>query len=79
MMQKLLGSELNEDRHRLISFVYFDVDPPEHQELALQHKITDVPFLAFYRDGCLIHTITGMRDLEVISKWLTDLVSAEPI
>ena len=38
-----------------------DVDQlPTHSDILKQHKILNLPFLAFYRDGLLVEIVIGM-------------------
>ena len=74
LMQRLLESQIPVELHELVTFARFDIDPPAHDELCLQHNVLNVPFLAFYRDGALIRSVTGMRTPEVITEYLRELV-----
>ncbi len=74
LMQRLLESQIPDDLRESVAFARFDIDPPAHHELCRQHNVLNVPFLAFYRDGSLIRSVTGMRTLEVITEYLRELV-----
>jgi thioredoxin 1 len=74
-MKKLIESQIPDDLSESVAFATFDVDPPEHHEICIQHKILNVPFLAFYRDGSLIRTIVGLHNPEVISQYLRELLN----
>ena len=74
VMRRLLESQLPVDVFVPISFAHLDVDKPENQELRRRHNVLNVPFLAFYRDGVLVRTVTGMRAPEIISEHLKELV-----
>ncbi len=74
MMQRLLDSQLPEELRELVTFASFEIDPPAHHELCMQHDVLNVPFLAFYRDGSLIRTVTGLRASEVIADHVKELV-----
>ncbi len=74
LMQRLLESQIPDDLRESVLFARFDIDPPAHHELCRQHNVLNVPFLAFYRDGSLIRSVTGMRTPEVITEYLRELV-----
>ena len=74
MMSRLLESEIPVELREQVSFASFDIDPAAHHELCRQHQVLNVPFLAFYRDGVQVRTVTGMRKPEVISDYLRELV-----
>jgi thioredoxin-like negative regulator of GroEL len=74
MMQRLLESQIPEELRELVTFGRFDIDPPAHHELCRQHNVLNVPFLAIYRDGSLIRSVTGMRTPGVITEYLRELV-----
>ena len=74
LMQRLLESQIPEDLRESVMFTRFDIDPPAHQELCRQHNVLNVPFLAFYRDGSLVRSVTGMRTPAVITEHLRELV-----
>jgi hypothetical protein len=60
-MRDLLHQELPLDIRDAFAVGTLDIDPAEHHEICRRHNIVNVPFLALYRDGSLIQTITGMR------------------
>ena len=37
-----------------------DTDPLEHHDLCRSHQVRNLPFLALYRDGVLVTTVTGL-------------------
>jgi hypothetical protein len=57
------------------AFARFDVDPPEHLQICRDHRVLNVPFVAFYRDSLLIPTVTGLREADVIVRFLQELVN----
>ena len=73
VMDNLLAQQMPEDLRELVAFASFDVDPPEHHDLCHLHTVLNVPFLAFYRDGLLIRSVTGLRKPEVIVEYLRAL------
>ena len=74
MMQRLLESQTPEDLRASVSFARLDIAPPAHHELCRQHNVLNVPFLAFYRDGLRMRSVTGMRTPEVIAEYVRALV-----
>ena len=74
IMKKLLGSQIPKDLCDLVALAELDIDAPAHQELCRKHNVLNVPFLAFYREGLLVSTVTGMQSPEVISERLRELV-----
>lgn len=74
-MKDLLESQIPAEVGRQIVFGSFDTDPPEHHDLCRQHKILNLPFLAFYRDGSLVNSLTGIRTPEDVIVSLRNLVS----
>jgi hypothetical protein len=74
MMQRLLESQIPGELREHAAFAQFDIDPPAHHDLCRQHNVLNVPFLAFYRDGLLARTVTGMRTPEVIAEYLRELI-----
>ena len=75
LMERLLAS-LASDKASQISFASLNIDLPEHIELARQHKVFDVPLLAFYRNGLLIRTTTGMHTRGVLTRHLRELTGS---
>jgi len=74
LMERLLELQIVDDVRELVTLARFDIDPPAHHELCRQHNVLNVPFLAFYRDGSLIRSVTGMRTPEVITEYFRELV-----
>ena len=58
-----------------VAFGRLDIDPSERWDICKQHNLRNVPFLAFYRDGVVVETVTGAREREVIIQHLRQLVS----
>jgi len=75
LMERMLAS-LASVKASQVAFASLNIDLPEHIELARQHKVFDVPLLAFYRDGLLIRTTTGMYSRGVLAKHLRELIGA---
>ena len=75
LMERLLAS-LASDKASQVAFASLNIDMPEHIELARQHKVFDVPLLAFYRDGLLIRTTTGMHTRGVLARHLRELTGS---
>ena len=78
LMSQLLASHVPEKLRRQIAFASFNIDLPAHLELTRQHKVHDVPLLAFYRNASLIGTTTGVRAPGIMRKYLRELVSLPP-
>jgi thioredoxin-like negative regulator of GroEL len=58
-----------------VALASFDIDPEEHHAICRVHGLRNVPFLAFYRDGVVITTLTGFHPIEVITEALSELVA----
>jgi hypothetical protein len=74
-MKHLLEQRLPADLRSQIEFGRLDVDTPENLEICVRHSVSNVPFLAFYRDGVLVETITGSCEERVIVEHLRRLVA----
>ena len=74
LMTELLETEIPAELRQQLAVASFDIDPEAHHERCRQHDVKQVPFLAFYRDGSLVRTVSGMRKPEVIADYLKDLV-----
>ena len=66
--------EIPDELRDTVKFASFEIDAPAHHELYRQHNVLNVPFLAFYRDGSVMRTLTGMRKADVITDNLRELV-----
>jgi len=73
-MRTLIESQISDDQCDRVAFAALDVDPEEHREICNRHKILNVPFLAFYRDGFLTRTTTGLLAKEIVLQFLKELV-----
>ena len=78
LMNGFLESGIPGKLRRQIAFASFNIDVPEHIELVRQHKVFDVPLIAFYRDGLLVQTETGGCGFGKTAKHLRELVSGNP-
>ena len=74
MMHKLLETQIPTNLREQVVFANLDTDPVAHHELVRQHEVLGIPFLAFYRDGVLTRSVTGMHTPEVITEYLRELV-----
>jgi len=74
-VKQLLAERVPADLRNRIAFGWFDVDPPEHWEICKQHNILNIPFLAVYRDGNLVETVTGKREDHIMIEHLRRLVA----
>ena len=75
LMNQFLAAHASDRWHQQVTTASFNIDLPEHLELARQHKVFDLPFLAFYRNGQLTRTITGLHTPAVVTRYLRELIS----
>jgi thioredoxin-like negative regulator of GroEL len=68
-MKTFLETEIPAAWRDIVAIGVLDTDRPEHQGLCRQLPIRNLPFLAFYRDGVLMATITGLRQQEVLERF----------
>ena len=73
-MKHLIDSDIPAEMAEVVAFASFATEPPEHHEICNRHRVLNLPFLAFYRDGSLLHSVTGSRPVEVINQYLKELV-----
>ena len=73
--KQLLEHRIPVDLRREIAVGRVDVDDGGNLELCLRHGIRNIPFLALYRDGVLMGTLTGKHDEHVVFGRLRRLVS----
>jgi thioredoxin-like negative regulator of GroEL len=73
-MKSILVSQIPKELGTQVAFGMLDTDPAEHHDLCTQHKILNLPYLAFYRDGSLVLTLTGTPKPEEIIGCLQELV-----
>ena len=74
-MKEVIESQLPFDLSDRIAFATFDIDQADHQEICLEHKIRNIPFLAFYRDGSLIRSNTGLLAPNTLIEYLRQLLN----
>jgi Thioredoxin len=74
-MKNLLESRVPGDISKKIAFGSFDTGPAEHWAICREHRVLGVPFLAFYRDGKLVKTLSGLREEDVLIGQFRDLLS----
>jgi thioredoxin-like negative regulator of GroEL len=72
--RRIIESEMPDDLSRRVAFGAFEVDSTEHHPICAQHKVMNIPFLAFYRSGSLIRINTGALDAEVLIQYLRELI-----
>ena len=77
-MRNLIESHIPDEVSQPIAFGSLEIDPAEHHEICARHKLLNVPFLAFYRDGMLIRTTTGLLTAGVLTQYLRDLQISVP-
>ena len=73
-IRKIIESQIPSELSQRVAFGALDTDPPEHHEICRRHKILGLPFLAFYRNGSLFRTTTGLRTADSIIENLKELV-----
>lgn len=54
-----------------VSFLALNVD--HNEEFARQHGIRSIPTLLFYKEGKVIHTMTGVPNEKVLAAKITEL------
>jgi hypothetical protein len=74
-LKQFLEQRVPVDLRNQIAFGSFDVDPPANWEICRQHELLQVPFLAFYREGTLVDTLTGKHDEGVVVQHLRRLIA----
>ena len=67
-MKTFLEMEIPAELRELFAIGSMEVDPPGHHEICRQHNILNIPFLAFYRDGSLIGTLTGLQKQKILER-----------
>ncbi len=67
---------LSADFADVVAFARFSVDPPAHHEICMQLGILNVPFMAAFRDGAVVLTLTGMRSFAELRSAVRELVLA---
>jgi thioredoxin-like negative regulator of GroEL len=67
-VRSFLETEIPAEFRERVAFGTLEVDPPENWEICRQHEIRNIPFLAFYRDGSLIATVTGLQWEEILKR-----------
>ena len=74
-MHRLLETQLSDEVRMQVVFASLDMDQAAHHSLALQHKVLNLPFLAFYSDGMFVRGGTGMQKPEVITTYLREIIN----
>jgi len=74
-MKDLLEGRIPDDISKNIAFGRFDTGPAEHWEICRELRVLGVPFLAFYRDGKLVKTLSGLREEDVLIGHFRELLS----
>ena len=67
-MKAFLDMEIPAELRELVAIGSMEVDPPEHHDICRRLKIVNIPFLAFYRGGSLIGTVTGLGKREILER-----------
>ncbi len=73
-MKAFLETEVPQYLRKQIAFATLDTDPPEHHNLCRTYNVLNLPFLALYRDGALITTVTGIQKQNIL-RLLANLVT----
>jgi len=73
-MRRTIESQIPDHLAQKIAFATLDIDPPAHHEICRRHQILNVPFLAFYRDGSLARTSTGLLTSDLLIEHLKELL-----
>jgi Thioredoxin len=78
--KELIESQTTDDLSEQIAFASFDTDSLDHHEICRHHKVINLPFLAFYRHGALVHTRIGMLSAEALLQHMRQLIDpTEPM
>jgi hypothetical protein len=73
-MHRFIETAIPRDICERVAFFTFDIDGPGHGEIAEQHGLRSLPFVALYRDGSVFRTVAVERGLEVIIPHLREMV-----
>ena len=76
-MAEIIELQIPNDLSDKIAFATFDVDQAGHGEICLEHKIRNIPFLAFYRNGFLIRSNTGPLAPDTLIEYLKQLLNPQ--
>ena len=74
-VKNILTSEIPEQVSKVVAVGRLDTEPVEHHDLCKRYEIRNLPFLAFYRDGSLIETVTGIGEPAEIIGHLQRLIA----
>lgn len=53
------------------------VDTDQHQELAMQHRVSGIPDLRIYWQGQQVGQATGFRPLPQLNAWIREVIGAK--
>ena len=73
-MKSFLETDIEAEWRDMVAVGTIDTDRSEHFDLCKQLQIRNLPFLAFYRDGSLVGSVTGLRQQDVLERF-RELVS----
>lgn len=76
LMRQALEQRIPPDVRDRIGFAELNTDLPESYEFCKKLNITNLPFLAFYRDGLMVRTVTGLRQPAELVGYLAALVDS---
>jgi thioredoxin-like negative regulator of GroEL len=74
-MKRFLETEALEEL-RVIAVGTMEIDAPENAEICIRHNIRNIPFLAFYRDGSVFASVTGL-DKDKVTYHLRQMVKSQ--
>ena len=74
-MREMLEGQVPPDLRSRVAFGRLDIDSLQHGDICKQHKILNLPFLAFYRDGLPVNTLTGLCAVDILIQHLSQLTS----
>jgi thioredoxin-like negative regulator of GroEL len=76
-MTKILERVIPTEMRVVIAVGTLDTDRPEHWPICRELKVLNLPFLAFYRDGSLIHPVVGLKESDGVEQ-INTVVASEP-
>jgi thioredoxin-like negative regulator of GroEL len=74
-MREVLERQIPSSRRDRVSFAAIDIDPEAHWSICRELGVMNLPFLAFYREGVVFQTETGLRTPEQIVSILERLTA----
>jgi thioredoxin 1 len=65
MMAPILD-EISEELEGKLKIGKFDIEIPEHQELASQYQVQSIPNMKLFKDGKIVEEFIGLRSKEIL-------------